>query len=94
MWKKDKENYEKEEKKLLEKIKMINEENAKFLTEQMDSKKRKQKMIRMNQNEVKLNKKLLIEANQKLGLGIPKSLQDEGEENDMLSVSGKSAFNH
>lgn len=63
MWKKDKENYEKEEKKLLEKIKMINEENAKFLTEQMDSKKRKQKMIRMNQNEVKLNKKLLIEAN-------------------------------
>ena len=63
MWKKDKENYEREEKKLLEKIKVINEENAKFLNEQMDSKKRKQKMIRMNQNEIKLNKKLLIEAN-------------------------------
>ena len=33
MWKKDKENYEREEKKLLEKIKVINEENAKFLNE-------------------------------------------------------------
>ena len=46
----------------------------------------------MNQNEIKLNKKLLIEANEKLGLGVPKSLQDLNEENDMLSISGKSAF--
>ncbi len=55
----------------------------------MESKKRKLKNARMNQNEVMLNKRLLLEANDKLGLGLPKSAFDPEE---MLSVSGKSAF--
>ncbi len=33
IWKKDKDNYEREEKKILEKIKRINEDNARFLNE-------------------------------------------------------------
>lgn len=50
MWMKDKENYEIEEKKLLERIKKINHDNQKFLNSQMENKIRKKKE-KMSQNE-------------------------------------------
>ncbi|CDW85300.1 UNKNOWN [Stylonychia lemnae] len=64
MWKQDKDNYEEEERRLNQKIKTINNENAKFLQDQMESKKAKEKK-KMNKQEFLLNKPLLREINQK-----------------------------
>lgn len=69
----------------MEKIRKINEDNAKFLETQMESKKKK-KERRMDRNEILLNKQLLVEASEKLGRSLPKSLV----ENDLLSISGRS----
>lgn len=43
----------------------------------------------MDRNEIQLNKKLLVEASEKLGRTLPKSLV---ESNDILSISGKSVL--
>ena len=51
----------------------------------MESKKKK-KERRMDRNEILLNKQLLVEASEKLGRSLPKSLV----ENDLLSISGRS----
>ena len=51
----------------------------------MASKLRKKK-DKMNQNEAQLNRDLLRQANEKLGIS------EKINQDDMLSVSGKSAF--
>jgi len=48
IWARDKENYEQEEKRLAEKIKKINGENASFLQAQMHEKESKQAQRKMN----------------------------------------------
>ena len=55
----------------------------------MASKLRKKKE-KMNQNEAQLNRDLLRQANEKLG--ISEKLANNSNRDDMLSVSGKSAF--
>ncbi len=50
--------------------------------------KRAKKDKRMDRNEILLNKRLLIEANEKLGRSLPKSLVDT----DILSISGRSVL--
>jgi hypothetical protein len=48
IWARDKENYESEEKRLAEKIKKINEENAAFLHKQMREKEMKNAQRKMS----------------------------------------------
>jgi len=48
IWARDKENYEFEEKRLAEKIKKINEENAAFLHKQMREKEAKNAQRKMS----------------------------------------------
>lgn len=64
MWKSDLSNYENEEKRLNDKIKRINNENADFLKRQMDEKMSKERR-KMNKQEFLLNKPLLKEINEK-----------------------------
>jgi len=59
MWKQDLENYEAEEKRLNDKIKRINKENADFLTSQAQNKGAKGK--KMEKQEFLINKPLLKE---------------------------------
>ena len=59
MWKQDLENYEAEEKRLNDKIKRINKENADFLISQADRKGKKGK--KMERHEFLMNKPLLKE---------------------------------
>lgn len=63
IWKKDKENYEEEERRLRNKIAGINHENCEFLRRQMDEKASRQNARRMNREEVLMNKPLLKEIN-------------------------------
>ena len=65
IWKKDKENYEEEERRLNRKIKEINNENADFLQRQMTEKASRSGARRMNRQEFQLNKPLLREINDK-----------------------------
>mmetsp|Transcript_22695 Transcript_22695/g.20174 ORF Transcript_22695/g.20174 Transcript_22695/m.20174 type:complete len:81 (+) Transcript_22695:46-288(+) len=58
MWKRDRENYDEEERRLTHKVKSINQQNADFLQKQMDEKEEARKG-RMNMNEYLLNKQLL-----------------------------------
>ena len=64
IWKKDKENYEEEERRLTRKIKEINGENATFLQRQMIEKAGRGGK-KMNRQEFQLNKPLLKEINEK-----------------------------
>ena len=59
MWKQDLENYEAEEKRLNDKIRRINKENADFLVSQAENKHRKGK--KMEKQEFLINKPLLKE---------------------------------
>lgn len=59
----------------------------------MESKRKKNRG--MNRNEALLNKKLLVQANSKMGLPPPKSVMSGGDGADaeeLLSVTGKSPF--
>ncbi len=76
IWARDKENHENEEKRLAEKIKKINEDNAAFLHQQMQEKETRRAQRKMNQRELQLNKPLLREINQK---------RKQGSEIDKLS---------
>jgi len=58
MWARDKENYEQEEKRLADKIKNINHDNADFLKRQMDEKVSRGGK-RMHAEEFRMNKPLL-----------------------------------
>lgn len=58
MWARDKENYEQEEKRLADKIKNINNDNADFLKRQMDEKVSRGGK-RMHAEEFRMNKPLL-----------------------------------
>ena len=69
IWARDKENYEFEEKRLAEKIKKINEENAAFLHKQMREKEAKNAQRKMSKQEFQLNKPLLREIHQKRKVG-------------------------
>lgn len=64
MWKQDKQNYEEEERRLANKIKKINMENATFLKQQSNAKADKEKK-KMNRQEFLLNKPILREINTK-----------------------------
>ena len=63
MWREDKVNYEEEERRLQEKIKNINLENASFLKSQANSKNGKK--TKMNRQEYLLNKDILRNINNK-----------------------------
>lgn len=65
MWKKDREIYEQEEKRLQDKIKGINNENASFLDRQMQDKKLRNSNLGMNKYEKQYNKPLLKVLNDK-----------------------------
>lgn len=71
IWARDKQNYEDEEKRLQEKIRKINGENAQFLQRQICEKESKQAQRKMNRQEFQLNKPLLREINQKRKEGAP-----------------------
>jgi len=58
MWARDKENYEQEEKRLADKIKNINNDNADFLKRQMNEKESRGGK-RMHAEEFRMNKPLL-----------------------------------
>ena len=64
MWHQDKQNYDEEEKRLRDRIKAINKDNASYLLSQVAAKSTG--VSRMNGNEFALNRPLLREANQKL----------------------------
>lgn len=64
MWARDKENYEQEEKRLHDKIKNINHDNADFLKRQMDEKVSRGGK-RMHAEEFRMNKPLLKQINDK-----------------------------
>ena len=65
IWRRDKANYEEEERRLKNKIAQINAANCEFLKRQMDEKSSRQQGKRMNREELKLNKPLLKEIAQK-----------------------------
>jgi hypothetical protein len=65
IWKRDKENYEEEERRLKNKIAAINAQNCEFLKRQMDEKASKSNAKRMNREEFRINKPLLAEINKK-----------------------------
>lgn len=65
MWKKDKELFEAEEKRLQDKIKGINSQNADFLNRQVADKKMRVNHPGMNKNENQYNKGLLKMINNK-----------------------------
>lgn len=65
IWRRDKENYEEEERRLKNKIAAINQENCEFLKKQMNEKASRQMGKRMNREEFMLNKPLLKEINKK-----------------------------
>lgn len=65
IWKRDKENYEEEERRLKNKIATINAQNCEFLKRQMDEKATKSNPKRMNREEFRINKPLLAEINKK-----------------------------
>ena len=62
MWRRDRENYEKEEARINNKIKSINQQNADFLQKQMDEKD-EAKRGKMSMNEYLLNRQLLKDIN-------------------------------
>jgi len=62
MWQRDRENYEEEERRINNKIKRINKENADFLKKQMEEKEGARKG-RMDMNEFLMNKQLLCDIN-------------------------------
>lgn len=62
MWRRDRENYEAEEKRINQKIKTINKDNADFLQKQMQEKETAKKG-RMSMQEYLLNKQLLKDIN-------------------------------
>ena len=64
MWDQDKKNYDEEERRLKERIKSINKDNASYLMQQVAAKN--SNLQRMNPAEFSLNKPLLREANNKL----------------------------
>ena len=64
MWDQDKKNYDEEERRLKERIKSINKDNASYLMQQVAAKN--SNLTRMNKAEFSLNKPLLREANNKL----------------------------
>ena len=64
MWDQDKKNYDEEERRLKERIKSINKDNASYLMQQVAAKN--SNLQRMNRAEFSLNKPLLREANNKL----------------------------
>ncbi len=63
MWRIDKDNYEEEERRLNDKIRKINMENADFLRTQTEQKQRGKKKTVMNKQEFLLNRPLLKEIN-------------------------------
>lgn len=63
MWDQDKKNYDEEERRLKERIKSINKDNASYLMQQVAAKN--STLQRMNRAEFSLNKPLLREANNK-----------------------------
>lgn len=63
MWRRDRENYEKEETRINNKIKSINQQNADFLQKQMDEKD-EAKRGKMSMNEYLLNRQLLKDINE------------------------------
>lgn len=65
IWKRDKENYEEEERRLKRKIDAINADNCDFLKKQMDEKASRHNARRMNKEEFNFNRPLLREINQK-----------------------------
>lgn len=65
IWRRDKENYEEEERRLKSKIAAINAENCEFLKRQMDEKASRGQAKRMNKEEFRINKPLLAEINKK-----------------------------
>lgn len=65
IWKRDKENYEEEERRLKRKIDHINADNCDFLRTQM-AEKASRGQRRMNREEFDMNRPLLREINQKL----------------------------
>mmetsp|Transcript_28228 Transcript_28228/g.28024 ORF Transcript_28228/g.28024 Transcript_28228/m.28024 type:complete len:148 (+) Transcript_28228:1224-1667(+) len=62
MWQRDRENYEEEQRRIDNKIKRINQENADFLKRQMEEKEGARKG-RMDMNEFLMNKQLLVDIN-------------------------------
>ena len=69
MWQKDKELADTEEKRLKEKIKGINGQNADFLNKQMADKKMRASSFGMNKHENKYNKGILRMINEKRKTG-------------------------
>lgn len=63
IWKRDKANYEEEERRLKNKIASIATENSDFLKKQMNEKASRQQAKRMNREEFMINKPLLKEIN-------------------------------
>lgn len=63
IWRRDKENYEEEERRLKSKIATIAAENSDFLKKQMHEKASRQQAKRMNREEFMINKPLLKEIN-------------------------------
>ena len=76
IWKKDKENYELEEKRLQGKIKDINRDNQTFLQTQMGAKQQKSQAKKMDKQEFLYNKGLLKEINDKKKSSIQGSAYD------------------
>jgi hypothetical protein len=68
MWRKDRENYEQEEKRINDKVKKINKENAEFLTRQVGEKDEAKKG-KMDMNEYLLNRQLLKGINEQRKVG-------------------------
>ena len=64
MWDQDKKNYDEEERRLKDRIKMINKDNASYLMQQVAAKN--SNLQRMNPAEFSLNKPLLRQANEKM----------------------------
>ena len=65
IWARDRTNYEAEERRLHDKIKQINEENAAFLQRQVHERESKLNTKKMNRQEFALNKPLLREIQMK-----------------------------
>lgn len=94
MWKKDKELFETEEKRLQDKIKGINSQNADFLNRQVADKKMRVSHPGMNKNENQYNRGLLKMINNKRKTGMSAydgasragAADEEWDSRDMLKL--------
>ena len=87
IWRKDKENYELEEKRLTDKIKLINLDNQSFLQNQMHGRQSKAVTRKMDKQEFAYNKQLLREINEKKKSSVAGSQMDRASQHASQAAS-------